>query len=209
MLEIRGAAPGLIDDPLLLDVSGAPPDTSLTWRARIRDDEGFVWRAEGTAPDALRWTPAKASAGVTAALRSLRPVELDIRVEDPDGAASNRTLTRTFVADGVKVRRWSQGATGKLYLPADGTGATLVVAGEDDGTALAAALLASRGVRVLAVAKGDPQEILAALPATSGGERLVETVPVPPGVPARTPADPAGWDALLADLGARPRRVAR
>src|SRR4051812_10295321 len=101
MLEIRGAAPGLIDDPLLLEVGGAPPNTPLTWRARLRDDDGFVWRAKGAAPDALRWAPAKASAGDVATLRSLRPVDVDVRVEDPGGAASNRTITRTFLADGV------------------------------------------------------------------------------------------------------------
>ena len=39
MLEMRGASPGLLDDPLLLEVGGAAPNTKLTWRARVRDVE--------------------------------------------------------------------------------------------------------------------------------------------------------------------------
>src|SRR3954454_6145851 len=86
-LEIRGAAPGLLDDPLLLEVGGAPAGSALLWRARLRDDDGFVWRAEAPAADALAgaWAPAKPSAGAVAALRSLRAVDLDVRVEAPDG----------------------------------------------------------------------------------------------------------------------------
>src|SRR4051794_39561245 len=118
MLEIRGAAPGLLDDPLLLDVSGAPPESALVWRARVRDDDGFVWRAAGERPDVLTWAPAKASASDVAALTSLRPVDVDVRVEAPDGAASARTITRSVLGEGVKVRRWRQDVTGSLYLPA-------------------------------------------------------------------------------------------
>ena len=232
MLEIRGAAPGLIDDPLLLEVGGAPPNTSLTWRARIRDDDGFVWRAEGSAPDALSWSPAKASAGDVAALRSLRPVTLDVRVEDPDGAASNRTITRSFVGDGMKVRRWREGPTGSLYLPAQPATTALILdardprdpASRDDSGApdapessldapgeVAAALLASRGVLVFLVAggSGESGDVLAALPSTPARVERRAAVPLPPGVPARAAADAAAWDALLADLGARPRRLAR
>src|SRR4051812_23006662 len=106
MLELRGAAPGLLDDPLLLEVGGAPPNAALTWRTRLRDDDGFVWRASGPSLADLTWAPAKPSAGDVAALRSLRPVDLDIRVEDPDGATASRTLKRTLLAEGVRVRRW-------------------------------------------------------------------------------------------------------
>jgi hypothetical protein len=199
MLELRGAAPGLLDDPLLLDVGGAAPGSTLLWRTRIRDDDGFVWRGEGAALDALRWS---AKAGDAAALRSLRPVELEVRVEGGDGTAT-RTLTRTLLDPAVKVRRWKEGVTGRLLLPAAAAPATLVVAAEEPTTLVAAALLASRGVRVFVVASGDPS----ALPFEDA--RLLDALPVPPGLPARDAPDPAAWDALLADLGATPRRVAR
>jgi hypothetical protein len=216
VLDLRGAAPGLLDDPLLLDVSGAPPAASLTWRARIRDDDGFVWRAVGERVDALTWAPAKpASAGAHAALRSLRPVEIDVRVEDPDGAAASRTLTRKLLAEGVRARRWRDGVAGTLHLPAEATGgAAILDAGRADPEVvpLAAALLASRGVLVFALTRGTPdaaREALAAVPSAPRDVAVVDEVPLPPGVPARTPLDPAAWDALLARLDARPRRVAR
>jgi hypothetical protein len=234
MLEIRGAAPGLLDDPFLLDVSGAPPATELLWRARIRDDDGFVWRAEGPRPDALAWAPAKASAGPVAALASLRPVAVDVRVEAPDGATSSRTLTRTLLGKGVKVRRWRQDVTGSLYLPATPAAAALIVlppppgTSRDDSTptidlqssldaagsglpAVVAALLASRGVLVFVVTggKGDARELVASLPTAPARIDTLAALPLPPGLPARAPGDAAAWDALLADLGATPRRVAR
>jgi hypothetical protein len=197
MLELRGAAPGLLDDPLLLEVGGAAPGSALLWRARIRDDDGLVWRGEGTAVDALRWS---AKAGEAAALRSLRPVELEVRVEGDDGAAT-RTLTRTIVADGVKLRRWRDGVVGRLFLPATPPAATVFAATEEPHTAVAAALLASRGVRVFVATSGDPS----ALP--FGDARALDTLPLPPGLPARDAPDAAAWDALLAELGATPRRV--
>jgi hypothetical protein len=201
MLELRGAAPGLLDEPLTLEVGGAAPDSALLWRTRIRDDDGFVWRGEGPALDALRWS---AKSGEHAALRSLRPVELEVRVEDPDGASATRTLTRTLLDPAVRLRRWKEGVTGRLFLPGADPTATLVVGAEDDATALAAALLASRGVRVfVATGGGDP----AALPFPE--PRRLDALPLPPGVPAREPGDAAAWDALLAELGATPRRVAR
>jgi hypothetical protein len=229
MLEIRGAAPGLLDDPLLLDVGGAPPNAALSWRARLRDDDGFVWRAEASRPEDLltAWAPAKPSAGTVAALRSLRPVTVDVRVEAPDGAASARTITRTLLADGVRVRRWREGVAGSLYRPASPV-ATLVLDARPSGPGdaapgdvwpVAAALLASRGVLVFAVtgaaakAAGDPpavaRELLAAVPGAPTGARQLEidALPVPPGLGG--PADPAAWDALLADLGAIPRRLGR
>jgi hypothetical protein len=201
MLELRGAAPGLLDDPLLLEVGGAAPSSVLLWRTRIRDDDGFVWRGEGAALDALRWT---AKGGDFAALRSLRPVELEVRVEDPDGATATRTLTRTLLDPATKVRRWKEGVTGRLFLP-PGAAATLVVTGESDTSALTAALLASRGVRVFLATGGDPD----ALPFPDPRRLDAAALPVPPGLPARVAPDAAAWDALLADLGATPRRVPR
>src|SRR4051812_15963741 len=133
-LEIRGAAPGLLDDPLLLEVGGAPAGAALTWRARLRDDDGFVWRAEAARPQDLltAWAAAKPqSAGPVAALRSLRPVAVDVRVEAPDGAASARTITRTLLADGVLVRRWREGVTGSLYRPPTPTAAVVLDARPD------------------------------------------------------------------------------
>ncbi|WP_445150059.1 hypothetical protein [Baekduia sp. Peel2402] len=216
MLELRGAAPGLLDDPLLLEVGGAPPNAALTWRARVRDDDGFVWRASGTRVDALAWTPAKASAGDVAALRSLRPVDLDVRVEDPEGATASRTLKRTLLAEGVRARRWKDGVAGTLYLPAAATGGAAILdarATEAETTVpVAAALLASRGVLVFALTRGTPEaarEALAAVPSAPADVAILDAVPLPPGVPARTPPNSAAWDALLADLSARPRRVAR
>jgi hypothetical protein len=155
-----------------------------------------------------------------AALRSLRAVELDVRVEDEDGAAAFRTLTRRLLADGVRVRRWRDGAVpGTLFLPttsgATGGGAILdVLAADPEVVPLAAALLASRGVLVFALTRGTPEaarEALAAVPSAPRDFAVVDALPLPPGVPARTPPRDGGaaWDALLEGLGARPRRVAR
>lgn len=199
MLELRGAAPGLLDEPLLLDVGGAAPSSTLVWRGRIRDDDGFVWRAEGASPDGWRWT---AKADGVASLRSLRPVELEVRVEGADGTAT-RTLTRTILDAAVKARRWREGVTGRLFLPAQPV-ATLVADGEEPHTLVAAALIASRGVRVFVATGGS-----AALFPIEDALRL-DALPVPPGLPTRSDApDAAAWDALLAELGATPRRVAR
>jgi hypothetical protein len=236
MLEIRGASPGLLDDPLLLDVGGAPPNAALTWRARLRDDDGFVWRAQAATPAGLltAWTPAKASAGGVAALRSLRPIDVDVRVEDPDGDASSRTITRSLLADGVKVRRWRKGVTGSLYLPVEPATAALILDATDppatsrddstthtvvesslDAPGPVAALLASRGVLVFVVTGGGAgaaRDLVGALPNPPEviAQRAAADVPLAPGVPARgAESDPAAWDALLATLGARPRRVAR
>jgi hypothetical protein len=129
MLDIRGASPGLLDDPLLLEVGGAPPNAALTWRARLRDDDGFVWRAAAPTSEGLStaWVPAKPTAGPVAALRSLRPFDVDVRVEGTDGAASSRTITRRLTGDGVRARRWRDDLAGTLYLPAETTGAALIL----------------------------------------------------------------------------------
>jgi hypothetical protein len=227
MLDIRGASPGLLDDPLHLDVGGAAPNAALTWRGRFRDDDGFVWRAAAPTPEGLltAWVPAKPTAGPVAALRSLRPVDVDVRVEGTDGVGSSRTVTRTLLGEGVRARRWKGDIEGTLYLPAGATVAARVLdAREDDLAAapMAAALLASRGVLafVLSGGKGDPGaaalERLAQVPdAPLAAVLPAAAVGVPPGVGHRGEpmagalARAEAWDALLAQLGARPRRVAR
>jgi hypothetical protein len=213
MLEIRGAAPGLLDDPLLLDVGGAAPNTALVWRGRFRDDDGFVWRAAAPRSEDLStaWVPAKATAGPVAALRSLRTVDVDVRVEAPDGSAASRTITRRLLDEGIRVRRWRDDVAGALHLPAVPTAQAVLIdatapppapgsPGDEDAAAhiaagipLAAALLASRGVLVLVVTggKGDPlgtaQERLAAVPGTPDAidTYTAAEIPLPAGVGLR------------------------
>ena len=182
-IEIRGAATGLLDEPFELRVRGAGPAAELTWRARYRDDDDRIWRATAARAQELatRWMPAKESTGQLAALRSLRPLSIEVRVETADGRAAARTLTRQLVADGVRVRRWRDGLVATLHVPArprpcatvivDATGGPVAA----DVAALAAPLLASRGALVLVVAPSrgiaDPLELarerLAAVPAAS------------------------------------------
>jgi hypothetical protein len=191
-LEIRGPATGLLDEPLLLRVRGAGPAAELTWRARYRDDDDRIWRATATRADdlATRWMPAKQSTGQLAALRSLRPLSIEVRVETADGRGAARTLTRQLVADGVRVRRWRDGLAATLHVPAQPQPCATVIIDATAGpaqadvaatagpapadvAALAAPLLASRGVLVLVVAPSrgiaDPlalaRERLAAVPA--------------------------------------------
>jgi len=218
MLELRGATDGLLlDEPWRLEARGAG-GAPLTWRARLRDDDGRVWRAEAERPEDLAgaWAPAKRPApGPVAALRSLRPVRVDVRAEAADGQSAARTVTRRLVAEGVRRRRWRDGGlAATLHLPPGDPASVAVLDGGDPAVAsLAAALLASRGVLVLQVTDGLPlaRERLAAVPAAAGAPPHV--VPgdgvLPPGVPATTGADPAAWDALLAALGATPRSAAR
>jgi hypothetical protein len=234
-LELRGTPAGLLDEPLGLSVRGAGSGETLLWRARLQDDDGRVWRTAGRRVDGLeaRWRPANEGTGTIAALGSLRRVRIDARVETEDGRAATRTLTRHLVDEGVKVRRWRDGLAATLHLPAEAEPcATLIV----DATAgpgpvavatLAAPLLASRGALVLTVgpSRGDDPiavaaERLAAVPGAAA-EPLVlaalepfaaagaDGVPLPPGVPAREPADATAWDALLMRLLARPRASAR
>ncbi|HST42036.1 MAG TPA: hypothetical protein VLK58_21130 [Conexibacter sp.] len=228
-LELRAASGGLLDEPLALNVRGlgGPAGDTLIWRARLRDDDGRVWRAQASDPLTLSdaWTPAKSSGGAVAALQSLRPVSLDVRVEAPDGRAASRTLTRSVLAEGARVRRWRDGLAATLFLPAQRTSTSaLVLDGTADEEAAAAAaptaaLLASRGVLVLLVTPprrgGDRERLL-----RDAAERLeqlaasaVELLPVPPptapGVPARADAHDraVAWDELLARVGATPRAV--
>jgi hypothetical protein len=229
-LEVDGDADALLDDPIPLRARGAEPGAALVWRARYRDDDGRVWRASADDVRALglAFAPAKPSgAPAVAALASLRAVAVDVRVEAPDGRGAARTLTRPLVAGGVRVRRWRDAgvaATLALHAPPspatapDAPRAVVLDATDADAhggalAALAAALLASRGVLVLAVRTGlDPAvERLAAVPGAAADPPVAAAAElvVPPGVGVRDDPDPgaraAAWDALLARLGARPR----
>lgn len=206
-VELTGPADAPLDEPLALRVRGAGPDARLTWRARVRDDDGRVWRATADSAEGLdaAWVPAKTPAAPHAALASLRPVRVDVRAETPDGASASRTITRHLLAAGVKVRRWRGEVTGSLFLPAERAAAPVLL--DDPDALLAAALLASRGILTLVLKDGDPEAAAAQLEAVPGGAgaRMLGNVPVPPGVPGAP--GPAAWDALLADLGARPRQA--
>ncbi len=224
-LEIRGPADGLLDDPLALRARGTGPGATLRWRARLRDDDGRVWRAEAARAEELAgaWAPAKAApAGPAAALRSLRPVAIEVRVDAADGRGASRTVRRRLLGEGVTVRRWRAPApAATLYRPAPGAppAATALLDATAGGAVLdravlAAALLASRGVLALVVA--PPPRGTAPAQALAAAAALLEAVPgagaptpvdppLPPGVPALAPDPPGAWDALLARLGARPR----
>jgi hypothetical protein len=218
-LEIRGPARGLFDDPLALRARGAGPAGDLVWRARLRDDDDRVWRSRADRAEdlALAWVPVKDTTGPFASLHSLRPVGIDVRVESPDGRAAARTVTRVFVGDGVRVRRWRDGVAATLYLPAGEPCATVLV----DATAgptqlavagLAAPLLASRGALVLTLAPGragEPagddlliaaRERLAAVPGASARPELLPVLD-----PFATPAgvDPGAAVGLPPGVGAR------
>ncbi len=228
-LHVDGDAAGLLDDPLPLRVRGADAGEALVWRARYRDDDARVWRASGASVAELvaGFAPAKpGGAPARAALASLRPVDVDVRVEAPDGRSAARTLTRPLVADGVRVRRWRDGVSATLALPA-APAPSLVLDATASGpgavavAGLAAPLLASRGVLVLVVlparaAGADAGlapalERLAAVPGAAPDPLVLDAAElvVPPGVGVRDDPDRAGrvaaWDALLARTGARAR----
>lgn len=230
VLEIQGDADGLLDAPLVLRLRGGGAQPAV-WRARLRDDDGRVWRCVADRPEdlGLRWRPAKPAPGTIAALQSLRPVRLDVRAELPDGRSAARTVTRRLVDPDVRIRRWRDGLAATLHLPAGPPAATVLV----DATAsprhavvatLAAPLLATHGVRVLNVfapRRGDAAGVL-----QTARDRLAgladgvagqdpEVLPVrlpaeagdgvvlPPGVPLEDPADdPAARRAAWAALQA-------
>ena len=132
---------------------------SLVWRARFRDDDGRVWQARAATAEQLAgaWAPAKTTTGPLAALQSLRPVSLDVQVEAADGRGASRKLTRALAGEGVRTRRWREaGLLATLHLPAGEACASVVIdatGGPRPGAvaALAASLLASRGVLALVV----------------------------------------------------------
>ena len=214
-IEAREPAGALLDEHLVLRAKGAG-EQRLIWRARYRDDDGRVWRAVGAEPAELEsaWAPAKATGDGTAALASLRAVRMDVHVVAGDGRSASRTLTRLIAAPGVRSRRWRDGVAATLHRPEGDPCATVLLdAATGAATAIAAALLASRGVLVLAAA-GDLDAARARLADVPGaGEPMVLHAALPPapnvGVrdddPAAATARAAAWDALLATLGARPR----
>jgi hypothetical protein len=201
LLEIRGVTGGLLDDPFDLTVRGVEAGEDVLWRARYRDDDMRVWvtAADSAAGLSSAWRPSKPSTGPVAALQSLRPVRIDVRVE-AGGRAAARSLTREILGDGVRVRRWG---AARLFLPAGDACATVVIEAAD---AIAPALLASRGVLVLALASGSVDEARERLAAVPGAAEPITVEPVvPPNVGGSSDADAVAWDALIARLGARPR----
>ena len=204
----------LLDEPFVLRARADPGD-ELLWRARYRDDDGRIWKAAAPAAADLvfAWEPAKPQTGPIAPLASLRPLNVDVRVEAGDGRAAGRQVTRQLLAEGVRARKWRDGLAATLYLPADPAGSALVLdaTGAPTSPAPAAALLASRGVLVLAVTEGDvgvALERLAAVP-SAPADVATEVALIPPNVgvagddSARERV--AAWDALLERAGARPR----
>ncbi|MEA2445833.1 MAG: hypothetical protein QOJ12_3125, partial [Thermoleophilales bacterium] len=173
-LEIQGRGSELFDEPLALRARGAGPADELVWRARLRDDDGRVWRSRAETAEGLAtaWVPAKETTGPTPALESLRPVRIDVRVESPDGRTAARTFMRRFTDDGVRVRRWRDGLAATLHLPLDDQPCATVLLDATAGgqplavATLAAPLLASRGAVVLTVPPGPPgtpdEQVLAA-----------------------------------------------
>ncbi|HKG38930.1 MAG TPA: hypothetical protein VKB25_08070 [Conexibacter sp.] len=233
-IEIRGAAVALLDDPLLLSARGADGAEPLLWRARLRDDDGRTWQTSAGSAEALAssWKPAKATTGPLAALQSLRPVSLEVRVEAPDGRSAARALTRTLVGEDVRIRRWREPALlATLHLPAGAPCATVVIVAPAEPAAavaaLAAPLLASRGVLALVVppqrdGSSAPEalrlasERLAMVPGTAGLEPVVlhavdpfaaaprndpdaSGIALPPGVAARAEAADAADRAAVWD----------
>jgi hypothetical protein len=201
VLEIQGPATALVDEPFAFRVRGAGPGADVVWHARMRDDDGLVWRARAARAEDLpgAWRGKAQRAGVA----SLRPLQVELRVEAADGRAATRTVTRTLVAEGVRIRRWRDGLIATLHLPAGEPLSSVLV----DGAAIpAAALLASRGVLVLALAQGDQaaaRERLAAVPGAGEVETLAAgDVPIPPGLPG---GDAAAWAELVRELRARRR----
>lgn len=227
-LELRGPASALLDEPLALTVRGLGDAAgAVAWRARLRDDDGRVWRAAAADPLALAgaWRPGADASGrapaALPALQSLRPLTLEVRAEAADGRAAARAFTRLLLAEGVRVRRWRAPVAATLFLPAErrADAALLLDASGDAAGAtpalvapLAGALLASRGAVALVVPPrrgGGPAPLDAAaalLAQVARGEAEIVAPPPPPGIPGlAAAADGAAWDALLARLGALPR----
>jgi hypothetical protein len=199
-LEIRGVSTGLLDEPFDLQVRGAAPGEELLWRARYRDDDLRVWRAAAARALDLSaaWKPAKPSTGPQAALGSLRPVRIDVRVEGADGRAAARTITRQIVGEGVKVRRWRD-LRATLFIPGGDPRATLVIRGETHPTT--GPLLASRGLLLLAVDREADEAIerLKTVPGATGPAVVpAADVPLPPNVGSTDRApQPEAWARLI------------
>jgi hypothetical protein len=220
-LEIQGRRSALFDEPLALRARGAGSADELVWRARLRDDDGRVWRSRAASAEglALAWVPAKETTGPLAALQSLRPVPIDVRVESPDGRAAARAFTRRFTDDGVRVRRWREGPAATLHLPVDEQPCATILVDATGGpqllavAALAAPLLASRGALVLTVPPGPPgkppeellaaaRERLTAVPGAGSPEQL----PVLDPFADASAGEPAPAVVLPPGVGARDRQ---
>jgi hypothetical protein len=205
-LEIRGSASGLLDDHILMRVRGAGPDGTLIWRARYRDDDGRIWRSAASRCEELAggWSPAKDGTGAVAALRSLRPVSIDVRVETADGRAAARTLTRRIAAEGVRTRRWRDGLAATLHVPVQPDPCATVIVDATAGAAqatvatLAAPLLASRGVLALVVVSARGRTVAADSLAVAR-ERLSAVSAASGAVVLLSALDPLGEDELGAD----------
>lgn len=227
MLELSGPPVALVDEPLgvrlrgLGEMAETDPDDEfggILWRARLRDDDGRVWRATADAPEHLPagLAPAKPGTGPVPALGSLHPIRLDVHAEAPDGRSAKRTFERRLLADGVRVRRWKEPELrGSVFLPPPGGAPSRPLlldarlapdAGELETLAafvapLAAAVLASRGRPTLVVSDLDDLaaalERLAGLQAASGTPRVVRTLGagdvllLPPGIPVLGEGAPA------------------
>jgi hypothetical protein len=203
-LEIRTNPDGLLGEPLATGLRGAEGGIA-SWKARLRDDDGRIWRCNGRTAAELGtdWAPAKQSSGTVAAARSLRPLEIELRAELPDGRSTTRTIKRRLLTDGVKVRRW-RGEHATLYIPATTPKLTLLITGSDAWLAPAAALLASQGAIVLLAAPAAEitalTEKLASATAAGSVERI-EPPPPPPGFPSLiNTSSPDPWPALRARL---------
>ncbi len=193
-VEIRGSAQGLVDEPFAFDLKGSGGAAAL-WRARVRDDDDRVWRAQAATPLDLAATWSAKQSPTHGAFASLHPLRIDVRAELEDGRTAARTFTRLLVAAGVRVRRWREkGLAATLYLPTALTGPTLLLAA-GEAAAVAAPLLASRGALVLIVRAGEDTaaERLAQVPGATPHHRL-EQLPWPANLPGQQPRE---WAALL------------
>lgn len=203
-LEIRGVRAGLLlDEPLLLSAAGE----GLLWRARYRDDDMRVWRAAAARAEDLlaALAPVKPSTGPIAALASLRPVQIDVRVESPDGRAAARAVTRLLVAEGVRLRRWRlDGLAAVLHLPVAAEPCATVLVDATGGlhearvAGLAGPLLASRGALILSVTAGSleaARDGLASVPGAGDAITMVAADPLGGGEPAAGSAEPRGAEA--------------
>jgi hypothetical protein len=199
MLEISGTDTALLDEPFALRLRGAGAGARVLWHARLRDDDGLVWRARAERPEELPATWRGKAAH--AALHSLRPLRIDVRAETGDGRAATRTVTRLLVADDVRIRRWRDDLRATLHLPAAAPLVTVLVDARDGAAApvLAAPLLASRGALVLTLTAGDPGAARERLEAVPGAGEIRDlqgaAVPFPAGAPG---GDAPGWAALVA-----------
>lgn len=173
MLELAGPQVALVDEPLAVRLRGLGETDAaeVLWRARLRDDDGRVWRATAERPEDLAagLAPAKPGTGPVPALGSLHPIRLDVHAESPDGRGAKRTFERRLLADGVRVRRWREPGRpplrAVLVLPGPGTavpGAAPVLIdarleqGEDDERRVLAALVAPLAAAVL----GDRKSVV-------------------------------------------------